>query len=256
LVVLAAVAETYLIHANGDQFQGNEKAQMLENVGIIKHLIRRAGPPLKYLVSEPSDENYIHNHMAAIQEAKLLGEDFILADLENLILDTEADVFLEILLNNIKNDVISYQCFIAKEKKNTYNKLVNDLKLAKTNYVGQCEKITNLENKLGLFMEEELTIDLEKHRLYEQLNSEKITPHFLKLALNSKKGARMGEICSDTGENFETNGLRKQYIKNFYADLYSLPREGGGGSPLKNFWGRKSVLTLLSPVQKFPNMTS
>ena len=147
LVVLAAVAETYLIHANGDQFQGNEKAQMLENVGMIKHLIRRAGPPLKYLVSEPSDENYIHNHMAAIQEAKLLGEDFILADLENLILDTEADVFLEILLNNIKNDVISYQCFIAKEKKNTYNKLVNDIKLAKTNYVGQCDKITNLENK-------------------------------------------------------------------------------------------------------------
>ena len=104
-------------------------------------------------------------------------------------------------------------------------------------------------------MEEELTIDLEKHRLYEQLNSEKITPHFLKLALNSKKGASMGEICSDTGEIFENNVLRKQYIKNFYADLYSLPREGGG-SPLKNFWGKKFVLTLLSPVQKYPNKTS
>ncbi|MFN9908772.1 MAG: hypothetical protein ACK56F_22035, partial [bacterium] len=58
------------------------------------------------------------------------------------------DIFMETLVNNLRNDVVSYQTFISKTVKNTAKETVNQLIDLKKNYDLHVDEIIALENRL------------------------------------------------------------------------------------------------------------
>lgn len=75
-------------------------------------------------------------------------ESISLENLQNLTLVVDPDWFYENLLNNIRNEIISYQKFVAKTSKETYYRAVTELNNLKQNPFGNHERIEFLENKL------------------------------------------------------------------------------------------------------------
>jgi hypothetical protein len=56
--------------------------------------------------------------------------------------------------------------------------------------------------------------------LFDILNNEKMTPHFLKLASVSKNVGTLAEIKNEEGENFSTDSARQKHILDEYKKIY------------------------------------
>jgi hypothetical protein len=114
LHVALAIADTYLIHTNA--LKNQELLRLTNLVGHAKRNIRRAGP----------DKHYFHDGYRTKEEENtrtaLLGSIHELLDsfpIEQVqrggFNDNLADdIFLETLINNIHNECVSYQIFLAK----------------------------------------------------------------------------------------------------------------------------------------------
>jgi Reverse transcriptase (RNA-dependent DNA polymerase) len=59
--------------------------------------------------------------------------------------------------------------------------------------------------------------------IFDRLTSEKMTPYFLKLAKVSKKTESTSSIKKHCGSDFETLNDNREFISNFYEDLYKKP---------------------------------
>jgi hypothetical protein len=55
------------------------------------------------------------------------------------------------------------------------------------------------------------------------MNSEKITPNFPNLTKGSKSEACLSDLKDDNGNAFPSSNDMKNYIRNFYANLYRVP---------------------------------
>jgi hypothetical protein len=62
-----------------------------------------------------------------------------------------------------------------------------------------------------------------KFRHFELINSEKITPEFVKLAKSINTDYSLADICNDDGSPFQTESDRKKFSKEFFADIYKKP---------------------------------
>ena len=65
--------------------------------------------------------------------------------------------------------------------------------------------------------------EIEQYSLFEHVNMEKMTPHFLKLAKCSKPDNKLTDILNDNNSDFVTDSERKEYIVSYYENLYKLP---------------------------------
>ena len=77
--------------------------------------------------------------------------------------------------------------------------LCNNLAVAKT-LTPQCQDtIAAMEARINIYFDNEMTKEIEKYSLFEHLNMEKMTPHFLKLAKCTRR--RCGGIrrCGGLG---------------------------------------------------------
>jgi hypothetical protein len=85
--------------------------------------------------------------------------------------------------------------------------------------------IFSKEKELSKLIESELKAELTLMKGFERLNDEKITPHFLKLAKNTKRTLCLDVINVPDEEKLSGNVAqdRENYIKKFYAELYSKP---------------------------------
>ena len=127
---------------------------------------------------------------------------------------------MEVLLNNVWNDVTSYQNFIQKtkniQKQDLRTQIPNLSQAIDTNV----NRLTELENKLNLILDQDLEDDLKKYRIYEHLNNEKITTNFLKLAKSGGSIADLTDI-QHNGQPFPDSSTRRDYIFNYYRNLYT-----------------------------------
>ena len=64
--------------------------------------------------------------------------------------------------------------------------------------------------------------EIEQYSLFEHVNMEKMTPHFLKLAKCSKPDNKLTDILNDNNSDFVTDSERKEYIVSYYENLYKL----------------------------------
>ena len=65
--------------------------------------------------------------------------------------------------------------------------------------------------------------ELEKSKHFDILNSEKITPSFLKILRGSTKTAKLSDICDNDGNAFANDLDRTNYIVDFFRKIYTKP---------------------------------
>ena len=71
------------------------------------------------------------------------------------------------------------------------------------------------ENALNSILDTEMKNEFEKLKHFDILNSEKITPSFLKILRGSSKGAKLCDILDEDGNNFLSEEERINYIVEF-----------------------------------------
>ena len=101
------------------------------------------------------------------------------------------------------------------------------------------ETIADLESKINLYYDAEMTREIEKYSLFEHINMEKMTPHFLKLAKCTKPDSLLCDINDNSGNAFGSDGVRREFIVKYYENLYHLPetRRNDLTGCIENFLG-------------------
>jgi hypothetical protein len=143
--------------------------------------------------------------------------------LGNLIEGVGEDLFMETLVNNLKNDCVSYQVFINRTVSTTVANIESRLELLKENYDQNCTEIFTLEKKLDSINDAKLRNKLEGNRNYNIFNNEKFTPNFVNLSKGTKSEATLSDLRDDYGNAFESENDMKEYVRNFYKNLYKRP---------------------------------
>jgi hypothetical protein len=129
------------------------------------------------------------------------------------------DTFLDYLVNNIRNEVISYQSFISKKINESYNNLLEKLEQLKSDSVTNLQEISDCELKLCEINEIKINSILSKNPNFAQLNGERITPFFLKMAKGSTQVNSMWEIRDNEGRMFNSIVEQKTFIRDYFAPL-------------------------------------
>jgi Reverse transcriptase (RNA-dependent DNA polymerase) len=99
--------------------------------------------------------------------------------------------------------------------------------------------VQNLEREYSSFLEGELRSEIENIKIFDRLNSEKITPFFMNMAKSSQAESSLTNIRDGAGAEFVTDTDRNEYITGFYASLYDDPDPDKNIAPIniENFLG-------------------
>jgi hypothetical protein len=194
-----------------------ELNQTLLMCGTIRLLLREAGPDPKYYVSGLTAEK-IETRNRNLLEIRNITAQFPVEILLNFDLTVGPGLFMEVLLNNFRNEITSYQAFISKFKTNAKSELTELL----YNAIGEgnIEQAEIFEQHLSKLNEQLIRDRLENSNLFDVLNNEKMTPTFLKLAKIKSNAGTLNEICDDNGVAFQTDKQREKYIFDTYSEMY------------------------------------
>jgi hypothetical protein len=112
LVVGLAVVDTYIIYSTS--IAEEEKLQLRIDCGQAWRLLREAGPGDNY--AAPGDRTELEelSREAKLGSVREFLEFFPFARARDGTLSIGDDIFMECLMNNIKNETISYQIFVKK----------------------------------------------------------------------------------------------------------------------------------------------
>ncbi len=130
---------------------------------------------------------------------------------------------METLINNIRNECLSYQIFLAKTVTESTKNILASLKTLKLNYTAKESEIDSLEKKLDNIIDNNLRNRLEATSNFEILQNERITPFFLNLAKGNKAEASLSDLLDDDGNPFRSDAELKAHIRNFYQKIYKKP---------------------------------
>jgi len=195
----------------------------LAELGHVRGLIRCAGPDDRHLLHNPRNENeksereYLFHEIHEI--VSLINWDAIY----DLALDIEDDLFLEYFINVIRNEVISFQSHIFKVKNKEISEIELELATLKNDYLVNAARIKILEQRLNSYSDTLMKNEIIKFKIFENLNNEKITPFFIKLAKCSDKSQTLKDLKDMDGNHFVDSVERGAFISDFYAKLYKKP---------------------------------
>jgi hypothetical protein len=252
LVVGLAVADTYIIYSTAIN---EEERQLLRNgSGQAWSLLREAGPRDNY--AAPGDRTELEelSREAKLGSVREFLEFFPFARVRDGTINIGDDIFMECLINSIKNETISYQTFVKKNSKKNKAKLIARIEDLKERGLGGTDPALELESLLNKQVDLELHSEIENLNSFEYLNDEKITPFFVSLAKSNKAVASTDSICDDNGTPFNTSAERNEFVRNFYAKLHGIPE----GQPenvegcIENFLGVEILNSQLVRDSKIP----
>jgi hypothetical protein len=159
LVVALAVADTYL--ASTDLRNDNLNLNQLRiGVGQGFEGLRRAGP------------NDVHINPGERTEAESLLREGIIANIREFLddfpfavvrdgpLNIDPDLFMEGLMNNVRNQVVSHQAFMLKTAKSKRKSLLQRIRTLQADPVANFDKLTELEVFLNKAIDGELRHEL------------------------------------------------------------------------------------------------
>jgi Reverse transcriptase (RNA-dependent DNA polymerase) len=127
------------------------------------------------------------------------------------------------LLNHVKNEIISYQSYLFRFLSASKRQTIEDLARLKNNHALNFQEIQVLEQRLQRISEQDIEISLQYHPVFEHINSEKMTPLFLKLAKNKNNDSNISGIRDDNNIPFNTDAERDEYIVQFFENIYKVP---------------------------------
>ena len=105
---------------------------LLQRVGTAKHSLREIGADSNILLPNTRTVLEINLRENRIAELKATIDELDIDGLQSLAIVIDDDLFLEYLINNIRNDIVSYQTFIACTFNLTKNTLINQLNICKS----------------------------------------------------------------------------------------------------------------------------
>jgi hypothetical protein len=163
--------------------------------------------------------------------------------LQTVDLQPDVDDFLEVLVNNIRNEVTSFQAFFSKGKNARILEVKDTLKTLKRNYHEHEHEIRTLEGALNDIMDSDMRSELENYEWFEHISAEKMSPKFLDLAKQTKQSENLSEIKKTDGSNFVSDTDRNNFIRNYYSNIYK--KVGGDVNPyvgcIEEFLGPKNL---------------
>jgi hypothetical protein len=218
LIVDLSVKETYLIY---QERPVENKRALLAGIGTNVGRIREAGLNKSFyrLVDlDPADELRRQQLLTLINDFRSSADFLSIVDYPVNIND---DLFFEMLLNNIRNDIIGYQCYVFREKSLSKKILLERLHELRSENVLNFDLIFNLERQLQQISEMEIEAALETHPLFEPLNGEKMSPNFLKL-VKKQCLSSIDVICREDIP-FSNNSDREDYIVSYFRNIYAVP---------------------------------
>ena len=146
-----------------------------------------------------------------------------LENLNNDVLTIERDLFLTVLLSNLKNETITYQTELRKLKFVNKKALTLQLGTLKRDTTKNFNEIIKIEHKLSQIIEEEIDERLKDNKKFQNLRFEKNSGAFNKIFQASKNGSNINLIREKNGANFtdfDNIKARDEYIKGFYGKIY------------------------------------
>jgi hypothetical protein len=156
---------------------------LLNTCGLIKRIVKDCGPPPELCTGRLADEEAeAQSRGRKITWLQVLTGTLNISAIEKVRLNCTPDIFMEILLNNLKNDTISHQSFIRLAKQKKISELKKDLAYFKKNFLANSERIKEIETELNTILDLEMRSELESFRHYDIIHNEKITPKFLSLS--------------------------------------------------------------------------
>jgi hypothetical protein len=207
--VHAAVVECYLIHSKiGPDLTLDIKNEFLRKIGSVNRILGELNELKTREVTNGS------NNFLTLQIEGKRGEIMAIFDelpsvelLDTLDLDPAPDIFLETLILCVKNYALLEQRRCIKLKNLKKSILISEVKTLKKNNANLLnqEAIHQAELNLTNHIESELKIELQNYKKFENLNSERVTPHFMSLVKNSNKNDCPTKICDDNGVQFESS---------------------------------------------------
>jgi exonuclease III len=221
-VVEFSCIECYLHHAAN--IDNTFKEDTLHKIGLGKRYLREAARLESSSFSGPLSQENVHLLDSFYAELNMLNDDLNLFNFENLQISIDYDDFLEVLIMCIRNDVLSLQRYLSLSRSLAKKNLSLALDSLKTNYDANQEEIFATESQLTKIFDFEMRAEVEKFKHYELLNSEKITPEFVKLAKSLNTDYSLEDICDDDGTPFYSNAARKDHITKFFAKIYKKPK--------------------------------
>jgi hypothetical protein len=118
-------------------------------------------------------------------------------NLLNLKLSTSDDIFLEILMGNVKGSVIGFQQWVKRTENSLKTRLVNKLHDLKINRDENYDEILETERDLLEITEKEISEKAKNLKIFECLNAEKPTSLFMSLARCRSTGKKLSSINKD-----------------------------------------------------------
>jgi exonuclease III len=135
-----------------------------------------------------------------------------------------ADIFFENLLAGSRDALFGLQNALKAAEKESLRQWLSELANLKKGNVEECyDRIKVLESYLNNASEKLIKDKLSNFIKTDVLNSEKMTPLFLRLA-QERNSSCLEEIKDDYGVPFPNSDARDRYIKNFYESLYKVPQ--------------------------------
>jgi exonuclease III len=198
----------------------NVRNQGLILVGRAHRLIREAGPDPAFLPYSHASLVDTDDRTRTMERLTDTMEELRNHNVNTLQVTVDDDNFLEILINGIRNDVISYQAFIFKTINKSRLSLEKKIENLKLDTEGNFDEISRLEIDLRNINEIEINSELERNPNFETLHSERITPFFIKMAKGSTQERSQSEIKDADGREFGTVAEQRNFIFNHFANSF------------------------------------
>ena len=106
-----------MVHISEDAWLPNIRGQLLAEIGRLRLLFRLAGPAFSHLPPELVTPEAVRNRADLIDSIRTGLGNLVIEQFELMQLSCEYDIFMEILLQCMKNEAISYQTFVKKLRK-------------------------------------------------------------------------------------------------------------------------------------------
>jgi hypothetical protein len=219
-VVAAAAVETYLQHAVQDQ-PDVDVDEGLEHIGRLIAKILQCNEIEFNLamhgIPSTNDANLQACHEELYALVNTLPDPTRLNEIE---LSCAPDIFLDVLMGNIRNSLISFQAWINKVRQAKSRVIITNLNTLKADYMPNFSLIQELERQLMQLRDVELSAKIRELKIFEHLHNEKPSPLFLTLTRN-KTNDSLHCIKDDSGQEFNSDEDRNKFILKFFSDIYS-----------------------------------
>ncbi len=215
LIAKISAIETYAHHLVNPNY-----INLADTTGNARRLIREAGPPPHQLPDEEVTQETVNGYNTRKTQVENILNNISLHDLETQPLQCNPDIFMEILLNNIRNDIVSYQAFLninSNKLKKSLRTQIDNLKASDEN---DLTALPDLELRLNRIIEQELESDLRKYNIYQNIHNEKMTPVFLKLAKIGNLTHTLDEIRDNDNNPFPDKISQNRYIHDYFKNIY------------------------------------